>query len=292
MIRRLLCALPIFALCACQQVSLSSGRFSCDAGSDCGSGFECRPQFSGGARCFKAGECVDEELCDGADQNCDGRIDESFPESGQPCLTGKLGKCAAGTQVCLVGALACSQTAMPAGELCNGLDDDCDGTSDEIFDFSSDESNCGGCGRSCDAGTTCLTASCQESACDDGADNDLDGQTDCLDVSCLGQVCVTPMPPSWRCGALPVDAGTLDDGGADAGGSDGGVDDGGVDGGASDAGTWDGGPLLGCYAPEQDCGNGFDDDGDGEADCLDVDCAGLVCASGTICTNRSCPGPG
>ena len=280
--RRLLCALPLFALAACQQVSLTSGRFSCEASVDCGSGFECRPQFSGRGRCFKAGECVEEESCDGADQNCDGRIDESFPESGQPCLTGRLGDCAAGTQICTVGTLACLQTAMPGGEQCNGRDDDCDGAADEIFDFTSDESNCGGCAQSCDAGTSCLTSQCQESVCDDGADNDLDGQTDCLDVSCLGQVCTTPLPPSWRCGALLVDAGQ------DDGGTDGGADAGST----TDAGPADGGPLLGCYAPEQACGNGLDDDGDGEADCQDVDCAGLVCASGTICTNRSCPGPG
>ena len=90
---------------------------------------------------------------------------------------------------------------MPVGEECNGQDDDCDGTTDEIFDFTSDESNCGGCARSCGSGTTCLASECQESVCDDDADNDLDGQTDCSDRSCLGQVCVTPMPPSWRCGA-------------------------------------------------------------------------------------------
>ncbi|MDP1822440.1 MAG: MopE-related protein [Archangium sp.] len=283
-------ALCLLALIGCQQLNPNSGRFSCDAGPDCGEGFECRAQFSGGGRCFKLGECVDAEVCDGADENCDGRIDESFPEDGQPCPTGALGECAAGTRICTVGTLACMQSRPPTAELCNGRDDDCDGATDENFDFTSDESNCGGCGRTCDAGTTCLGASCQESTCDDGNDNDLDGVTDCLDESCLGQVCVTPMPPPWRCGARNLDGGFPDagpDAGLDDGGADAGPDDGGFD-----AGTWDGGPVLGCYAPEQDCANGFDDDGDGEADCLDVDCAGRTCASGTICTNRSCPGPG
>ena len=160
-----------------------------------------------------------------------------------------------------------------------------------------------------------LSARCEETTCDDGLDNDSDGTTDCLDLSCLGQVCTTPTPPAWRCGSRigsPPDAGS--DAGTDAGtdagsdpdsgtdpdagfdpdaGSDAGTDagsDAGTDAG-SDAGS-DAGPVLGCFAPEMDCANGYDDDGDGQADCLDVDCAGLVCASGTICTNRSCPGPG
>lgn len=284
---RLLLLVPLVALVACHQLNPNAGRFSCDAGVDCGPGFECRPQFAGGGRCFKAGDCVDTEVCDGNDQNCDGRIDEAFPEQGTACPTGVPGVCATGVSICLAaGALACQQTVMPSTELCNGLDDNCNDVIDETFDFTSDETNCGGCGRTCDAGTTCLTSSCKETACDDGLDNDLNGITDCLDESCLGQVCVTPMPPPWRCGAIKLDGGFRD------GGLDGGDLDAGSDAGLFDAGSWDGGPVLGCYAPEQDCANGIDDDGDGETDCLDADCAGRVCASGTICTNRSCPGPG
>ena len=298
--RRLLCALPLLAFAGCQQLNPNVGRFSCDGGTDCGDGYECRPQFAGGGRCFKRGDCVETERCDGADQNCDGRIDETFPEQGQACVTGKVGVCAAGTRICTVGSLACQQSVQPSVELCNGRDDDCNGATDETFDFTSDEANCGGCGRSCDAGTTCLSSQCQESACDDGVDNDSDGVTDCLDESCLGQVCVTPMPPPWRCGARSLDGGFPDAGGSDGGSLDAGDPDGGADGGADggpdagglDAGAWDGGPVLGCYAPEQDCANGFDDDGDGAADCLDIDCADRTCASGTTCTNRSCPGPG
>ena len=263
------------ALASCQQLNPNAGRFSCTTGADCGDGYECRPQFSGGGRCFKLGECVDAETCDGADENCDGRIDETFPEQGEACQSGKLGVCAAGTRVCVVGSLACQQTLQPAAETCNRLDDDCDGMTDETFDLTSDESHCGACGQRCDAGTTCLSSRCEETRCDDGADNDLDGLRDCLDDSCLGLECVTPMPPTWRCGAIVVGDGGLP----------------GIDGGF-DAGAWDGGPLFGCYAPETTCNNGVDDDGDGVADCLDADCAGLTCASGTICTNRTCPGPG
>lgn len=266
--RPLLTLLLLMGLVGCQQLNINVGRFSCANAADCGSGFECRSQFAGGGRCFKLGECQETEQCDGADNNCDGRTDEAFPGEGEACLTGQLGACSAGTRVCTEGAVTCRQTAMPSAELCNGRDDDCDGSTDESFDVTSDNENCGRCSSRCDAGTLCVSAQCKEATCDDGVDNDVNGLVDCSDDACLGQVCAEPAPPAWRCGRL------------------------GADGGFPDAGSADGGDVMGCYAPEIDCANGRDDDGDGDADCLDSDCDGLTCVSGTTCMNRSCPGPG
>ncbi len=73
------------------------------------------------------------ERCDGGtDEDCDGAVDE-----GCECTDGESrgceqpGVCAAGTTMCVGGAFSpCSISPTP--ESCNGMDDDCDGSTDEI----------------------------------------------------------------------------------------------------------------------------------------------------------------
>ncbi len=97
------------------------------------------------------------ETCNGRDDDCDGTTDEAFPQLGSACTVGQ-GACARqGVYVCAGNGLAarCNATAgTPQPELCNNLDDNCDGDVDEPFKdaatglYATDE-HCGLCNFSC-----------------------------------------------------------------------------------------------------------------------------------------------
>ena len=113
----------------------------CDGTGACGPGVvECGSQ---GAECSsnpggsKPG--VHAEICNGLDDNCDGRTDEGFSLGGlavgSPCLG--TGECGIGKVMCGTGGkpMCSSDPGGPdskaAPEVCNGRDDNCDGQTDE-----------------------------------------------------------------------------------------------------------------------------------------------------------------
>ena len=77
---------------------------------------------------------ITDEECNGVDDDCDGKTDETF-RLGAPCRTG-IGACTSeGQTVCdSDGGVVCDAAEMPpVEELCNSVDDDCDGQTDETF---------------------------------------------------------------------------------------------------------------------------------------------------------------
>jgi GH25 family lysozyme M1 (1,4-beta-N-acetylmuramidase) len=85
------------------------------------------------------------EVCDGRDNDCNGTVDDGF-DIGGACTVGVGGCAALGTWECSAdgAATVCDAEALaPRTEVCNGVDDDCDGTTDED-----------GCGAICLPGVT------------------------------------------------------------------------------------------------------------------------------------------
>ncbi|MBI2061723.1 MAG: carboxypeptidase regulatory-like domain-containing protein [Nitrospirae bacterium] len=122
------------------------------------------------------------ESCDGVDNNCNGSVDEGI--GGSSCASTSLGVCAAGTMKCTAGILACASILAPGAEICDGLDNNCNGRVDEntggTLCATGRSGLCAGGTQQCRSGSlVCVQTLAQTSeVCGDGIDNDCNGRID------------------------------------------------------------------------------------------------------------------
>jgi hypothetical protein len=116
----------------------------------------------GAAACDAVPHAPQVERCNTVDDDCDGHVDEDFPNLGRACDDpADADVCARGLFQCGAdGRVACAGD-VPSPERCNYRDDDCDGTPDNGFDLFTDADNCGACGVVCPA----PYGSCRDATC-------------------------------------------------------------------------------------------------------------------------------
>ena len=136
------------------------------------------------------------EICNKLDDNCNGLTDENLDTV--PCQnTNDYGTCT-GTAKCVDGQIIDCNAKDPAPEVCDGFDNDCDGSTDEGTCFDGNpctqdkcDPSAGGCvyvpisGGPCDDGNACTTGDhCEQGKCVGGSQKDCDDGNPCTDDYC------------------------------------------------------------------------------------------------------------
>ncbi len=228
---------------------------SCCSSGTCGVGI-CvagKTQCSGGVISCVGEIGPQQEICDGLDNDCNGMVDD-VPGKGAACTPGA-GNCG-GHLACNTSthALDCIPDA-PAPEICNGVDDDCDGFIDEVPDVGNNDTRLG---KDCDA----PVAPANLPPCKAGTSICVNGQ-----VACDGAV----KPDSNVCGQPSRDCQTA-----------------GVFNGNCPAGfeCYDGTCASPCGAGEFPCPGGFVcrmNSATGSSLCVSDACTKITCPMGQFC---------
>ena len=168
------------------------------------------------------------EACNGQDDNCNGKTDETFAKLGQICDGADSDGCSNGTWTCQPDGKKeeCSnESVQDLYEQCNALDDDCDGKTDEDLAYfgKSVGQGCDGLGT-CGEGKVVCSPELQVPVCStdffgtesqaaaetcNSKDDDCDGLTDedqafggkKLGETCNGPGACSPVPGKVECGS-------------------------------------------------------------------------------------------